>query len=602
MRAAILPISIAVVLSGLITGCGVTPPKDVFEDKDIKSLQGELAGSLEFKTAAHFILDESKWSEGEKESHTYSIPLDWEDVCQDLSAMVQKFGIFKEMVTLEGAGPESTEEELLVGAREKGADLVVMFKPLKTEVRYDGRDFLMWGADLILWTFLWFPAYFIPDEKFSVELDLEMRVLDAYSGREIYGKTFKGKKSHTFDDFSRGFGILDIWSPILAQWTLAENNYRKVSKALMPHALHQVKKALLKDLAIEFRTALQTPEVQNRITPKVRRLFSIVVGAGNPRGLRRRRLRYAEADARTVWRQFRANREPAMDMDGSTLITGNSATAESIREAIEKLKKSYPRPDEDVLFYFSGFGAVGKGTTGAEPFLVAADTDPRDIEKTAVPLSEIVEALEGLGVARVGLIVDAGFGRRHRGKSLGKAPGVLESPQYPKAPEGQSRSWLLLFAGQTGQRVIEVREFRHGLMTHFLMEALAGKADKDGNGKTSLQEIHDYLKEKVPGLSGMVSLPQEPWAHLGQPNRELVPPKDVPPEEPPEKPGEVPPDEPGEKPAEQPGEAPPDEPGEKPPEEPGEKTPEEPGEAPPEEPGETPPEPPEEPTEPGEEG
>ena len=252
-----LRILVVALLAGIVAGCSITPPRDVFEEDEIRALQGELAGSVEYKTAVHFLVDKEVWSAGETGPRSFSIPMEWENVREDLYGTIRKFGIFKEVVGLNGANAGTPEEEVLDKARKEEADLVVIMKPLKTEVRYDGRDYLLWAADLVLWTFLWFPAYLIPDEKFSVELGIEMRVLDAYSGREVYCKRVAGSESRTLDDFSRGFGILDIWSPVLAQWTLGEKNYRKVSGSLMPHAMTQVKKTLLKDLAVDFVEALQ---------------------------------------------------------------------------------------------------------------------------------------------------------------------------------------------------------------------------------------------------------------------------------------------------------------------------------------------------------
>jgi len=601
-QALLLPALLGLV--ALCAGCGSASVKDVFEEEEILSLRGELAGAVEYKTVFHFLVngDRLKGEDGGN-----PVTADWTEVSRDFSGAVREFGLFQHLVELDGLGPDISQEEILERAKKDQADLVVILEPVKLDVRYEGRNFLLWGLDLILWTFLWFPAYLVPDEVFSAEMEMELRVLDAFSGREIYRKNFRGRKERAFDDFSRGFGFLDIWSPLLAQWTLGDANLQKVSESLLPHALSRIKKDLLMDLGLEFHRALQTPELKNKMTPKTRRLFAVVVAPERPASARTRGTRFTSRDAEAVWTYLETRDAPPIDPEGSTLLTGKDASVEGIREALAKIRSMYPRPDDDVIFYFSGLGAVSTRDGKPEPVLAASDTDSNRIGETTLPLASLMEDLAGLGTRRVALLVDAGFGRRKRGRSLGASKRGVKDPALPGLP-GNDADWFLAIAGSEGDTVMEVRTFGHGLMTHYLLEALEGKADLDGNGEVTLAEIEAHLAKNMPQMSGMVGAPQEPWVKMNNADRVLIPPV---PEEPSEEPGgEEPAGEPGgEEPSEEPGgeepagepggeepagepggEEPAGEPGgEEPAGEPGEEPAGEPGgEEPPEEPGEEP--------------
>lgn len=46
---------------------------------------------------------------------------------------------------------------------------------------------------------------------------------------------------------------------------------------------------------------------------------------------------------------------------------------------------------------------------------------------------------------------------------------------------------------------LKAPELGHGVFTCFLLEGLAGKADRNGGGVVTVSELYEYVKEQIEG-------------------------------------------------------------------------------------------------------
>jgi uncharacterized caspase-like protein len=60
------------------------------------------------------------------------------------------------------------------------------------------------------------------------------------------------------------------------------------------------------------------------------------------------------------------------------------------------------------------------------------------------------------------------------------------------------RGRVILTASDANEVSVEKDEFRHGVFTYYLLEALRGKGDLDGDGLITVDEVHRYVSIKVP--------------------------------------------------------------------------------------------------------
>ncbi len=72
----------------------------------------------------------------------------------------------------------------------------------------------------------------------------------------------------------------------------------------------------------------------------------------------------------------------------------------------------------------------------------------------------------------------------------------------------------------TASRASEVSEERedlgHGVFTYYLLEGLKGKADLDGDGVITVDEIYTYVSKKVPEVTGQNQNPVKKGEVEGQ--------------------------------------------------------------------------------------
>lgn len=63
---------------------------------------------------------------------------------------------------------------------------------------------------------------------------------------------------------------------------------------------------------------------------------------------------------------------------------------------------------------------------------------------------------------------------------------------------------------------VEKDELRHGVFTYYLLEALRGKGDLDGDGMITVDEVYRYVSLKVPQATGQDQHPVKKGEMRGQ--------------------------------------------------------------------------------------
>lgn len=154
-----------------------------------------------------------------------------------------------------------------------------------------------------------------------------------------------------------------------------------------------------------------------------------------------------------------------------------------------------------VLFYFSGHGfedAAGR------TFLCPFDTDPANLEGTALPLDVVHDHLRAAGIPRRLLVVD--MCRNEPGRS-----GEQRTVQLARFQQAQGSGFL--FATAPGSRSYEpmagMRDERgvviqNGLFTHFLLRGLRGEADgsrSEVDGCVTFREVAYFVADGLARLS-----------------------------------------------------------------------------------------------------
>jgi uncharacterized caspase-like protein len=75
---------------------------------------------------------------------------------------------------------------------------------------------------------------------------------------------------------------------------------------------------------------------------------------------------------------------------------------------------------------------------------------------------------------------------------------------------------VIITASDANEVSVEKDELKHGVFTFYLLEGLRGKADYDGDGMITIDEIYRYVSTKVPQASGQDQHPVKKGEMIGQ--------------------------------------------------------------------------------------
>jgi hypothetical protein len=172
-----------------------------------------------------------------------------------------------------------------------------------------------------------------------------------------------------------------------------------------------------------------------------------------------------------------------------------------IQAKIEELF-SESRSDDLLLLHFSCHGL--KSESG-ELFFAAANTRPKRLESTAVSAEFVQRCMRASRSRSVVLLLDCCYGGAFAQGSRVRAAGdvnVLDS--FPQGKLGGGRGRAVISASSAMEYAFEGDRLAHGqpqrpsLFTSALVEGLAtGDADRDEDGWISLDELYDYVFDKV---------------------------------------------------------------------------------------------------------
>jgi hypothetical protein len=159
-------------------------------------------------------------------------------------------------------------------------------------------------------------------------------------------------------------------------------------------------------------------------------------------------------------------------------------------------------PDDLLLFYYSGHG----DEDGGESYLVARNGRMLVLGDTAVRVSRVKEIMEGAPARAKVIILDA----CHSGADVGgKGPRPMSEGFIRRVFE-QAEGMAALASCKQGQLSYEWRENERSAFIHFLLEALAGQADRDEKGFVTVQDANRHVSNGVKLWASQRNLSQTP--------------------------------------------------------------------------------------------
>jgi Flp pilus assembly protein TadD len=251
--------------------------------------------------------------------------------------------------------------------------------------------------------------------------------------------------------------------------------------------------------------------------------WAVVIGISSYRNVSPEgQLRFAHRDAEDLAAFLRTPGGGGFPSNHIKVLLNQEATLSAIRTAIGTWLVRSAEPDDVIYIFFAGHGIVEGDNDG---YLLAHDSDPQNLYATALQIAELDRIItQRLHARIVVLMADACHAGQLGWASRGSGERALISNYLDEIGKSGSGVYRLL-ASRANERSFEDARWGggHGAFTHFLLEGLKGKGDRDKDGFVRVGELLDYLSEVVPEetralqhprLAGSVD-PRLPLAVLG---------------------------------------------------------------------------------------
>jgi formylglycine-generating enzyme required for sulfatase activity len=156
------------------------------------------------------------------------------------------------------------------------------------------------------------------------------------------------------------------------------------------------------------------------------------------------------------------------------------------------------KPDDLLLFYFSGHGVTDNRS---DFYLASKNANKKELDITAVPATNIHTQMNKSRSQRQVVILDC----CHSG-AFSKGMTAKDGGTVNVLPKLGGEGRAILTASDSTKYAFEQEGFELSLYTHFLVEGLEkGAADQDGDGEISVDELYEYVKEKVKNTNDAMS-------------------------------------------------------------------------------------------------
>jgi hypothetical protein len=233
--------------------------------------------------------------------------------------------------------------------------------------------------------------------------------------------------------------------------------------------------------------------------------FAIIVGIEQypslppPVGARSDAQRFAEVAHRTLG-------VPPSQM---RVLLDAEASRGRIEREIAWVSGNVP-PGGRIYFYFSGHGAPDpvKGTS----YLVPIDGDPQYLPNTALTVDSVVQHLRTSKAKDVVLFTDACFSG-----SGGRSVLALGARPIVRMKNVAAPGNVAMFSASGGEEISgPTGDGRSGLFSWHLVQGLgSGKADMNGDGQITLEELNNYVSPRVIREAARANRAQHPALKSG---------------------------------------------------------------------------------------
>lgn len=231
--------------------------------------------------------------------------------------------------------------------------------------------------------------------------------------------------------------------------------------------------------------------------PRIDERWAVVVGIGEYASPDIPDLEFARADAQAMYDFLTSSAAGPFEEDHILFLTDENATGAAMREAMFVFLQQADW-DDLVVIYYAGHGAPDPNRPD-NLYLLPHDSDLDAMAATAFPMWDVKTALRRqIKAERVIVIADACHSAGTQEDDVRGIWGDQNAIAGGFAQLFTPSRRLSITAADTNEFSLEdARWGGHGVFTHFLLEALKGKGDLNGDGIVTFNEVYQYVSGSV---------------------------------------------------------------------------------------------------------
>ncbi len=186
-------------------------------------------------------------------------------------------------------------------------------------------------------------------------------------------------------------------------------------------------------------------------------------------------------------------------------LSNSDATKANIEDAIRQIKGKAAK-DDLVLIYFAGHGAESNGNFYLKPNDVKAD--PAEMEASSVDNRWILEEISRYSAPTL-YFLDASYPTKGdaAATSIGNANMDAVTTDFGKVIDSDDDIRIFVSSTSSKQKSNLGGADKGSVFTSAMLEGLDGKADKNANGLVTVEELGDYVSDRVLGQTNWKQKP-----------------------------------------------------------------------------------------------
>ncbi|NME66846.1 caspase family protein [Flammeovirga aprica] len=276
-----------------------------------------------------------------------------------------------------------------------------------------------------------------------------------------------------------------------------EDPYPFVIPGVVEKKVEVKEDATVEEVVVEEEVMESDVDINIPVSPKVNEdAIAVVIGNQNYRKEGVPEVKYALHDANII-REYLIKK---MGFREGNIIYVEDATQADFN-ALFGVKNNpkgklfnYVKPEKsDVFIYYSGHGVPDPESQ--KGYFVPVDTDPSLIQFNGYSLSTFYENIGLVPYRSLQVVLDVSFsGATDDGMLLKNISPVFIKTENKVLNDEQA---IILTAATSEQAASRFPEQYHGLFTYYYLKGIQGAADVNNDKNTTLEEISQYLKEKI---------------------------------------------------------------------------------------------------------